>query len=581
MGNDLRIEIDRSQTGGTFTNYDFITGTVKLTNTSSLTLNYIQVKLEGLSQSQMVVETYKDDRQDRKEYRTLQDVHKLLYDTLVVFPPDNVRAVSRAKEFTLTPGTYIYPFLFKIPLKNSCSKSSDHSETLFPNVRRLDFNIGGLRLDLNNFVSSFNLVHLNNPSVKHHEHSQLPPSVLSMGHSARVTYFVKATCKRASFFKANLRDIDPFKFLPLDLDDQFKPIRLLEEEYDEVYYRKDVVFKNRIPEVADIGMDHTTSSKPSLSTPLGSKKGLLSSIFSPISPPVSPEEHSGTSSRRTIEISKQDVNFAFEVRFCGPEYLSPTESPRFKLFLVSNVDPSIYSLAKDGKPQKSNGLGVVYLHRLKFDLVSTTGILVTNKDGQKTEFHHSRIDKVYSICNNTYLDLVLDLKDSKRQKSSSTSSNGLKGLNAYELEIPKNYYQNFQLPRDLAPSFKTCNIYRSYDLVISADVSDERLCGRSSDSKIIFVELLCSNVKVLSGFKLTQTLNSNATNPSVGASFGNSDDSGLEKVHRLLVPGNQLEIERAYEHPVERVNVPLPTYQDVVRESSNQDDSEHIHARER
>lgn len=44
---DVKIEIDRTSTGGTFTNYDIIKGTVRLIVTNSITLNYIQVKLEG------------------------------------------------------------------------------------------------------------------------------------------------------------------------------------------------------------------------------------------------------------------------------------------------------------------------------------------------------------------------------------------------------------------------------------------------------------------------------------------------------------------------------------------------------
>ena len=52
---DVKIEIDRTSTGGTFTNYDIIKGTVRLIVTNSITLNYIQVKLEGVSKSQLSI----------------------------------------------------------------------------------------------------------------------------------------------------------------------------------------------------------------------------------------------------------------------------------------------------------------------------------------------------------------------------------------------------------------------------------------------------------------------------------------------------------------------------------------------
>ena len=100
---DVKIEIDRSHTDGAFTNYDIIKGNVTLVVTKAITLNWIQVKLEGESTTQLLIPKFNNNKKKEKD-KIIQDIHKVLYDTTIVFPPDNVRQVSQAKEFTLAPG---------------------------------------------------------------------------------------------------------------------------------------------------------------------------------------------------------------------------------------------------------------------------------------------------------------------------------------------------------------------------------------------------------------------------------------------------------------------------------------------
>ncbi|WPK26349.1 hypothetical protein PUMCH_003700 [Australozyma saopauloensis] len=588
MGLDVNVEIDRSRTGGTFTNHDVITGIVKLTNTSSLSLTYIQVKLEGLSSTQIVVPTRRNNKKKKTENHALTDVHKVLYDLLIVFPPENIRKVSLAKEFTLTPGTYTYPFLFKIPLKSGCLKQTGKGLgfdfKLTSNPMNLNVNAYTLRQDINNLMSmATQQPNQQRGSINYHVDTQLPPTLLTMGQTANIKYFVKVTCKRASIFKVNARAIDPFNFLPLDLDDHFQPIALQEEEYKEVYFRKDIVFKNRIPEVVGVKMEPPQPQRPELYSRNSVKKGFLS-FFAPPSPPIPPEKPKRTNSGHSIDILDTDVNFAFEIRFRHPAFLSPTSAPRFKLFFVSNVDPSSYSLAKYGKPEESNGLGVIYLQRLKFDLIVTTNISVLETENGINDIHQSRAENTISVCNNSFRDVPLDLMHSKKQKSSSASSNGFVKFNSFELEIPKKYYDNFKLPRNLPPTFTTCNIERTYTLVVVAGVSSEKLGGSASrhegDKRIRFVDLVCPNIKVLSGLKLTQALHSNASNPSVGHSF-DSKENGRHNEFNPSVPPTVSEVGRQSIGSAEDTSLPLPTYEDVVRENSYQDDSEHLRARHR
>lgn len=574
MGLELTIEIDRSQTGGTFTNHDLISGIVKLTSTSSAALAYIQVKLEGISTSQMTIPYYKNKNEVRQV--SVLDVHRLLYDTLIVFPPENVRNVSKAKDFTITPGTYTYPFQFRIPLKTNCAKNESGPTYTSSNPLGA-FSLDALKRDLNDI----GLINHQDPGSRHYS-SQLPPTLPSKNHSAEIKYFVKATCKRSSLFKMSSRSHDFFTFLPLDLMDVFAPVGLHEQEYKEVFFRKDVVFKNRIPEIVGVKMEkEAVTPRPQI---YERKKSYFSSFFSPPSPPIPPEKPRRTSSGRSIDVQNTDVPFAFEIRFQHPARLSPTEPPQFKLFLVSNTNPLNYTLAQYGKPEESNGLGIVYLQRLVFELLVVTEISVLAYNGRTTDVHRSRLENKIPICNNTFQDLTLDLMYSKRQKSTSASSNGHLNLNCYELEIPRKYYENFKLPRDLAPTFKTCNLERIYSLAVTAGVSSERVAGLSSremEKHTKYLDLACYNIIVLSGLKLTQALHSNASNPSFGTSVDSNKDNG--RLGELRPPMAQRPSEKGRQSTgsYEDSTLPLPTYEDVVRESSYQDDSEHIRARHR
>ncbi|KAM9914707.1 hypothetical protein OXX69_000377 [Metschnikowia pulcherrima] len=626
MGYDVQIEIDRSRTGGTFTNHDIISGVVKLTTTSALTLAYIQVKLEGVAETQLVIpagerqdmygngrRNRRNDKRDRKD-KFRQDTHKILYDSTIVFPPENVRSVSQAKDFTLTPGTYTYGFQFKIPLFNSCKKLTGISNKIQFSKNSYDLvinngNFNGRTLinSANNYISG-----ISNPgrsaagqaqSQEYHIDAQLPPTLQDMKGMASIKYFVKATCKRSSFLKANLRAFDPFVFLPLDLNSQYSPYREGQqfEEYRERFYRKDLVFKDRLPEVVGVKVPPSTKALPT--TPETKSSKFFGSFFGTSSPQYSSSIRSGGSSSSGVAVKSRDVAFAFEMRMPYPPSLSPTTAPTFKLYFVSEVDPAAYSLANYGKPEHSNGLGIIYLQSLKFELRSVTIISVLDNDGLTSQIHQSRVEETLPLCSNTYQNLQFDLRKCKRQKSSSATSSAYVS-NAYELEIPSKYYENFRLPRNLPPTFQTCNIARGYGLYVVAGVSSEKMSeagsAREANEKVKYIDIFCPDIQILSGLKLTSNLHSNASGTSLGKapdSRNGSLSSGYPPDHKppLAEKHSQHSVPYANEKQSQNLgssngavpdgpvdgSIPLPTYDDVVRESSYQDDSEHQRARYR
>lgn len=519
MGYDIKVEIDRSSTGGTFTNYDTIRGTVTLAVTSSISVNHILVKLEGVSKTELVVPkvSAKRDRKDKERDKRLQDEHKVLYDTMIVFPPDNVRQVSNAKEFTLTPGNYRYPFEFKIPLNNSCVKLLGITNAVLFNPQRFDFSINNGNFNRNT-IRNIATLYINNATGAqgsqqpqqdqgdYHIVSQLPPSLSGIGDFASIKYFVKVTCKRASLLKMNLRATDPFIFLPLDLDENNQILGLNQSREDnrEVFVRKDIVFKNKVPSVNGVVIPSDKKLPPN-----PRPRGFLTRLLDP-----------GTSSGNTALTSRQensmDVPFAFEVRFRHPAFLIPTKKPSFKLFLVTSVNPNNFNNAKFGRPDESNGLGVIFMQRLVVELRSITTISVLESDGYSKTIHRSRHDEKIPVANNALNNVKFDFSNATRQKSSSTTSSyGSREL--YEIEIPARYYENCILPDRLSPSFTTCNISRQYNLLVVAGFSSERIVDPRNEQeiahKVRYVDLQCTDMKVLSGIGMSNSLQSPTMRP--------------------------------------------------------------------
>lgn len=608
MGYDIQVEIDKSRSGGTFTNHDIISGEVKLTTTSSISLSCIQVKLEGISTTQLSVprgrSSGRNNRaRDRRDTKLIRDVHKVLYDSLVVFPPENIRLVSSGKEFTLTAGNYTYPFQFKIPLNNACSKVSGVSNMILINKKSFDvivnngnFNSSVIKNQANNYIqgltnpaghqSSKQKQQQNLQRQNYHIQVQLPPTLGAINDPANIRYFVKVTAKRSSFLKANLRAFDPFTFLPLDLDIHNQPLveGRLYEEYREVYFRKDLVFKDRLPEIVGVKADpQKPLPRPPANPP---KKGLMLSFFgssssSSLVPQARPRPSNG------VEVSTMSVPFSVEVRFRYPAFVIPLRPPSFKLFFVTQINPLRFTLAEHEKAEESNGLGVIYFQKLSMELKCRTQFSVLETDGAFNEIHQGGSEQTFQLCNNTYQNLHFDLKNAKRLKSSSATSSGFVPASTYELEIPRKYFDNWEIPHNLAPSFETCNISRLYSLVIVAGVSSEAINDFSNkaevERKIRYVDLYCPEVKVLSGLKLTSTLHSNASGTSFGRSGSDVKPPVLpDRKPSLAGRGSVNSIHSDHSSSVLAEETSrLPTYDDVVRESSFQDDSEHYRARRR
>ncbi|KAM0802003.1 hypothetical protein BDR22DRAFT_888058 [Usnea florida] len=188
----VRIQLDKPR--GVFTNLDQISGVVVLSILGPETISTITVKLEGESRSHLAGNINPRRNYDGFEKEgSRQEVHKLLYKVLTVFPTAELRrATGPDQAYTLPSGPHAYPFQFKLPFNNDCSNNNSLLNGL--NALRFD-----MARDTNNHVKK-----------------TLPPSLNGLPGEAEILYYVKVTVQRPAFYKENFRAVYPFTFLPIE-----------------------------------------------------------------------------------------------------------------------------------------------------------------------------------------------------------------------------------------------------------------------------------------------------------------------------------------------------------------------------
>uniref|UniRef100_A0A060TDT7 ARAD1D02728p n=1 Tax=Blastobotrys adeninivorans TaxID=409370 RepID=A0A060TDT7_BLAAD len=385
---------------GTLTNNDVVKGKVHLNLRSEATLKAITVKMEGVARTVVPMVPPGADPNNHKE-RSKKDaieVHKVLYQVATVFPPPDVRKNSTQNQFTLPAGSYSYDFEFRIPIKGECMRSGTMSGGTLPQVM---FNASGL--DYARSATN----HINGP---------LPPSLSGLGELASVKYFFKATVVRASFFKANSRDLHPFVFLPMDVHANPNAANRIG------FVRRDVT----------IGVDPMGGgTNSSASAAKGKKRGFLGTLSSALTG-SSPNTYRG----RTMTIS-------FEVRHPQDLGIVPVSPLPFEFYVMLSNPPNTY-------PVNS-----VLLDELSMVLYATT-------DARAQE-------------HNTQSHLRLELYSGKSLQIPVEFANANPIQNRFGVQVsPKHMHsilQSSQIPDYVPPSFTTCNISRAYALEIVAGFS--------------------------------------------------------------------------------------------------------------
>lgn len=570
MGHDIEIEIEEPQDGRYFTNFDVVKGRVKVSTTTSLTLSYIQVKLEGVSATEVHIP---EDKEKKIKEKTLRDVHKVLYETAIVFPPTKVREVSATPEFTLNEGIYAYPFEFQIPRDSSCYRLlGTTSKSIFNKVAMsIENNGNGGRTASSNSLQSLTKPNAYSQNLQrqrqsleecaYHIKGPLPPS-FSHGVAADIHYYVKVTCKRPSLIKANLRATSTFQFLPFDFERTPRLIRNSSAPSvpSNMHFRRAIDFASSPPPPPPKVYENNKKGKKEEKHDKKEEKKLekqqqkeekirqkeekkeakriakakKKGWFNPPPPPPAP-------------VIKQVPPFAAEVRVSKDKGFVRGMMPSMHILFAMDANPEIYAAPRNEKNRLPDDTGVIYLQNLALELESVTIVSALQTIGYKNEIKESVFKEKIPLCSNTYEDLRFDL-----MRAVPTVYNGnlrtSESSILYELEISPSYYDNCRIPLNLPPSFQTCNVTRFYNLAVRLTVSREPMQASSSRVQALTsVEVVCPDVRLSSGIdpppplyppRENQSVNSRGQQMSISTGSSSSVTNPFTDVKSPEGPGS-------------------------------------------
>jgi hypothetical protein len=413
MSSSCNVEVDiKYPKGRTFTNLDFIQGTVHLKVLKDIAVENVQIKLEGISETKVVRHVIDNRGRRRKELR--KETHELLYDVNTLFPPDSIKHIAKSDQFTLIPATYSYDFKFQIPLWAQCADPHvfEGSNFLTSGLERNKFNSHKSR--------NQNTVHSN------HRMNPLPPSFnhFSGGEDhCAVRYFLKVTVRRASKFALNTREFIPLKLVLFDPEGQRAG---KSDSMIRWVASNEIVLRKKFEEPVD--------TEPR-------------------------QERRRNFMKRLFDADNVGSTSSIQIPIIGHGYLrSPFVLPGGDLDVVLSLmtrQPSSDFISK--RSGKSNGLGVVYIQRLVISLSTTTSLTAQDYSRVKTD-----TTKLLDLKNVTTVDLA---------QASISGLRAADGADLYRADIPQDVTFGITLPNSLVQNFETCNIAHKHSLFVEIQFS--------------------------------------------------------------------------------------------------------------
>ncbi|KAK7205523.1 hypothetical protein BZA70DRAFT_289444 [Myxozyma melibiosi] len=252
-----------------------------------------------------------------------------------------------------------------------------------------------------------------------HITTTLPPSCTDT-ELATIKYFFKVTVKKSAFYKMNMREYLPFIFLPIE------PPRPAPGEIETFYARR----KHRFPYTAvsrsHLGLRSGAGSSPAAGNGQAKKKrGFFASMMGGGSTPREGKDF----------INQQGPEFYLEARMPEPRIIVPSEPIDLRLLVSSQTHLDVE----------------MYMHSLAVTLIITT----TARVGAESQ------TSVLSLP-------VVNLQNLKLPFGAMT--NPQPGMYEAEFDQRKITHGLF-LPNTVPPTFKICNVERSYALEVIVELS--------------------------------------------------------------------------------------------------------------
>lgn len=408
--------------GDSYTTHDQIKGKVKLELRSETTLKSIVVKLEGISKTVVPIPedrrpTAYDDpsqppnsRREQKRYDRQQRHQQRRQE----------RQEKNSKNMAIEEHKILYHLATVFPPREIAHKSTTGEFTLPAGSYAYDFSFVmpqnlecGRQSSSDNGIPKLTFSKTGIDTIKdptRHATGPLPPSLSGVGDLASVKYFVKVTVNRASMFKMNARGHLPFVFLPMDA-----PVD--KSQCATMFMRRQIT----------VGVS-TGSSRGG-----GSSGGGFLGLFK--SNRVSDAMGRNAWPGKTI-------SFVFEARFPTQLAFIPTKKLPLSFFVVFDRP------TKEFLPTQ-----VLYLKSLKILLYARTR--ATAHDWA------SESPLQLTLCDKPQVDLPIILSDAQPVQRRD-------GSTVWEVPIPPTLLEGVTIPTFVCPTFRSCNIERTYSIEVLA-----------------------------------------------------------------------------------------------------------------
>lgn len=205
------ISIDNNDNDYVFTTNDTIQGKAVIDVTDSVDVSEVEITLQGLSQTIIPYEDMyvtKKGKIHTDRSGCVVNEHRMLSESITVFPAPNEREVMTSSEYTLVAGRYEYPFSFRLPEINVCNENSDINlkkrcpDTFTKIQERGKLGNGSLKFP----------TQLSRPENAHIT-TILPPT-FSFGDAVTIDYLVEIHVKKPLKLSKDVRVTELFPFVP-------------------------------------------------------------------------------------------------------------------------------------------------------------------------------------------------------------------------------------------------------------------------------------------------------------------------------------------------------------------------------
>ena len=506
-----------------YTNLDFVSGRVVLNLGRPETVGAVVVKLEGESRTALAPPLEDHDHHRRGTLPgspgpLVSENHKLLYKVQQVYPDERAAAASSSLSLgpsptTLNPGQHHFRFRFKVPLNNIChdpkamsalvgvgsgggsgsydGEGSSPSAAMGPGGGFLGLGLGGFRT-----MDGTRQLFLR------HVKATLPPSLTGFPHEAEIRYYIKVTVQRPGFFKENWRYQLGFKFLPIE------PPRP-PPTHQEAFARRPFVFRTPIQQQQQQHQhQHQHNQQPSTISKKSSLFGLSSSSKTNHTSDPATQQPQPQPQPPLQQLPPPTIEMAARVphpsiiscneplplrllarRLSGP-YAGTVRLVGLEIALVGHTHVRVQDLHREEHTRwivvSAGNLSVELFPARRRDGESGGVASSSSSNGESSQSRNTsdNINTGKAGDNTPAATANGDGKGAGTAAEQQQDNNNTNNNDAEEeFEIPaEGLWAHLPLPNTVAPSFRTCNLERRYEIEVKLSLSWDGGSSSSSTS---------------------------------------------------------------------------------------------------